>query len=193
MATADADGLGRPDQVILRVLAGVGRPTASTKLVKLVYLVDYTYYQHYGTTLTGLQYQWDHFGPNAEGHAIIGHADDLACSDLVDKTVWPNYYGSTTVGYRFIASAESPSLNSAGEMIVDDIIAQYGGLSVQAITRASKRTAPFDKATQYSPLHMEHAIPALSTEREDWNAHLIEVKEEGTVSLEELMEEYGLA
>src|SRR5437762_1544089 len=50
---------------------------ARTKLVKLIYFIDYIYFQHRGRTLTGLRYVWDHFGPNAENDEIRDSAEEL--------------------------------------------------------------------------------------------------------------------
>lgn len=192
MANVNSDELSLPDRVILRILDHVGRPTASTKLVKLVYLVDYIHFQHFGNTLTGLKYHWDHFGPNALGHGIVSSADSLVDDTLVEKKTMPNIYGGQTVQYRVSPSVETPQLDEVGEMVIHDVIAQYGWHSVTAITKASKKTAPFDSAVQFEPLGMEMRIPAIQIEEDDWEAHIAELEEEGTVSLEELVEEYGL-
>ena len=61
--------------VVLNVLGNVGGRVPATKLVKLVYLTDYIHFQHFGETITGLTYQWDHYGPNAIGHAIVTSAE----------------------------------------------------------------------------------------------------------------------
>ena len=182
-----------PTEVIVRILAGVGRPIASTKLVKLVYLVDYTHYQHYGETLTGLKYDWDQFGPNAEAHAIVANTNELAkTGERVKGNSTPNVYGGQTNTFRFVSSEEWPQLSDVGEMIVDDIIAQYGHTSVREITRRSKKTAPFENAVQYSQLQMECHAPAQETKAGEWQSHLREIEEHGSISVDELMEEYEL-
>ena len=182
-----------PTEVIVRILAGVGRPIESTKLVKLVYLVDYTHYQHYGETLTGLKYDWDQFGPNAEGHAIIVNANELASTgERVKGNSTPNIYRAQTNTFRFVPSEKWPQLSDVGEMIVDDIIAQYGHTSVSEITRRSKETVPFENAVQFSQLQMECHSPAQGTKAGEWDAHLREIEEHGSISLDELMEEYEL-
>ena len=179
--------------VILRVLAGVGRPIASTQLVKLVYLVDYTYYQHYGKTLSGFEYEWDHFGPNAVGHGIIKHAEHLAENGgQVIRTEEPNFYAGRTNKFRFAPESERPNLGIEGEMVINDIVAQYGRLSVTAVTKVAKQTTPFAHMSQYSAIQMEHHIPAYKIGEGEWSRHVQEVEQEGTVTLDELMDEYGL-
>ena len=193
MATSHTfDNIDGASQVVLRVLELVGNLTPSTKIVKLVYLVDYTYFRHYGETLSGLEYQWDHYGPNALDHAIIGQADSLVSEGLLERKSGLSSHGGPMYLYRF-AQAETPSrLSEAGDLVISDIVAQYGSLSVDAITRVSKETAPFANANQYEPLHMEQTMPAMQSEDNGWEAHLLEIEELGTVSLEELVEGYGL-
>lgn len=185
MATADT--------VILRVLAGMGEPVQSTKLVKLVYLVDYLHFQYYGSTLTGFQYMWDHYGPNALSHAIINEAHDLADRGLVKTTYKPNIYDGMTIAFEAHPSEEPPPLSDEAEMVVDDVIHQYSMLSIEEITELTKETAPFKKALRYSLLSMEHSAPAGRTNEEEWGAYQHDLKEHGTVSLEDVKQRYELS
>lgn len=180
------------EAVILRLLSGLGVPVPATKLVKLVYLVDYVYFQHYGRTLTGFQYQWDHYGPNAVGHAIIGEAERLAVADRVKVTLHPNIYGGTTENFALRSGTPAPSLPTEAEMVVEDVLAQYGKLSVPAITSLSKRTAPFKNAAQYALLSMDQPAPPERTMEGDWEAYQRDLKETGGLSLDEVTRRYGL-
>ena len=84
----------------------------TTKLVKLVYLIDYSYFEHYGETLTGFQYMWDHHGPNALSHAIKAEAELLAERGMVRILHKPNIYDTVTresaPGSRLVFNALSP-------------------------------------------------------------------------------------
>ena len=189
---SSSPNVDRASQVVLRVMERVGQFIPSTKMVKLVYLVDYTYYQHYGETLSGLKYQWDHYGPNALDHAIVGNAESLTNDQLLERKSRTTTHGGPMYLYRLAETTSPARLSDAGEMVIDDIVAQYGWLSVRAITEVSKETAPFKNANQYDILPMEHSIPAMVSEKADWSSHLSEVEEQGTVSLQELAERYGL-
>ena len=193
MVTQNAPhNLDRASQVVLRILEHVGEFTPSPKVVKLVYLVDYTYFQHYGETLSGLEYQWGHCGPNALGHAIVGCADSLTGENLLERKSRLNSRGGQMHLYRLADTASPPRLPDAGEMVINDIVAQYGDFSVQKITKASKETAPFENAVQYDLLQMEQTIPAVQAEESAWKSHVSEIEEQGTISLQELTERYGL-
>lgn len=185
------DSIDRASKVVLKVLEQVGGLTPSTKVVKLVYLVDYTYFQFYGETLSGLKYQWDHYGPNALDHAIVGHADSLVSEKLLERKSSLSSRGSQMHLYRLAPTTASPKLSEAGEMIIKDIVTQYGKFSVDAITRISKKTAPFANAEQYDLLQMEQTMPVVRSQDSEWSSHLADLQDEGTVSLEQLVEEYG--
>ena len=186
------DGMNPAEAVILNVLQGVKGAVPVTKLAKLVYLADYVHFQHYGSTITGFQYQWDRYGPNAVGHAIVSEAEELALKGWVLYWERENSYGGTTKNFQLTAGDDIPSLSPEVRMVVDDVLHRYGSLSVQAITAESKETASFRQASQYDLLEMEQRFPALSTTEEDWWAHQAELEEYGTLSLEEIKEMYGL-
>ena len=95
------------DHVIQIVLAKVGGGVPATKLVKLVYLVDYVYYQHFGKTVTELEYQWDHYGPNAVQHRIVSVAEDLAGKNQIIYRKVDNAYGGVTKYFNAIPDAEN--------------------------------------------------------------------------------------
>lgn len=178
------------DKVITRILAVYGQQVHSTKLVKLVYLVDYLHYQHFGRTLTTFEYMWDHFGPNAVGHGIVERASELARTGILQLAQHPNIYGGTSALFKIAPRTPPLELAPEAEMIVYDVLQQYGRLSVTEIAAATKRTAPFKKAGQYSVLKMEPTTPAETTSSEDWEAYQRDLKEQGTRSLDEV---YGSA
>ena len=178
--------------VILKVLANSKSPTPTTKLVKLVYLIDYSYFEHYGKTLTGFQYMWDHHGPNALSHAIKAEAEALADQGMVRILHKPNIYDSVTTEFNLAAGAEVGRLDSGAEMVISDILHLYGHYSVTKITALSKKTKPFRNAKQYDHLAFDHTSPVEHSEPGDWEAHRSEVEELGTTSQEEIMAEYGL-
>ncbi|MBI4198426.1 MAG: DUF4065 domain-containing protein [Chloroflexi bacterium] len=182
---------GKP--VILRILDGLRAPVHSTKLVKLVYLVDYVYYQHFGRTLTGFTYMWDNFGPNAVGHAIIEQTQELVRERKATLDISPNIYGGTTVDFAIISPGSSLPMTPEAEMVIADILEQYGRLSVAAVTRVAKRTEPFRNGTQYTVLELKQTVPVLYGAKEEWEKFQTEIKEEGTWTLDDLKREYRLA
>ena len=193
MATrSSSPNVDRASQVVLRVLERVGQPTPSTKMVKLVYLVDYAYHQNYGETLSGLEYQWDHYGPNALDHGITTRADALVSQQRLQTTKRPNGHGGETIFYHKLSCPKALRMNEAAEMVIDDIVDQYGKLSIDEVTARSKETLAFATAKRRGTLVMNQSAPGMSSSEDDWESHLSDVERNGTTSLEQMIDEYGL-
>lgn len=172
--------------VILRTLAELDKPVNTTRLVKLVYLMDYLHFQFYGRTMTGLKYMWDHFGPNAVGHAIADEANSLAREGKVRVTAEPNIHGGYTIFFAKEPNNDLSQLAPAAQMILCDVLAQYGRLSTEAITKKAKETAPFKSARQYDLLEMRQSAPAVQTTPEDLKAYQRDLKVHGVMKLSDL-------
>ena len=179
------------DALIVNVLAKIGQRVPAAKLVKLVYLVDYIHFQHFGETVTGFEYQWDHYGPNAVGHGIVDAAERLAREEQVGSTLSPNAFGGTTKYFSLNPVSSLPTLTAKVEMVLNDVIHRYGRLSVKKITAETKKTGPFKKISHYDTLTMEYSIPSMSATAEDSLAYHRDLRENGTIPLEELKRAYG--
>lgn len=145
------------DRTIAGVLITLGAPVHRTKLVKLIYLIDELFYRHFGRTMTGLDYMWDDFGPNAVGNAIVKEADNLVSKGIVHIKPYPNIYGETS----YLYSLEEGGISLAEEVpqdeyyVIRDVVAHHGKYSVRDIVRVSKKTESFKNTEQYSLLKME--------------------------------------
>ena len=147
------------DATIVSVLQALGAPVHRTKLVKLIYLIDQLFYEHFGQTMTGLGYMWDDFGPNAIGNAIVKEADRLANKGIVHMDPRPNYYGETSYLYSLERGKAglAEKLPEAERYVVRDVVAHYAKYGVRDIVRVSKQTEPFKNAEQYSVLKMKRS------------------------------------
>ena len=185
-----------PETVILKVLAKAQtskQKVLKTKLVKLVYLVDYLYFQSYGETATGFHYQWDHHGPNAIGNAIVDTANGLARKHKIRSLIGENPQGLETITYVIEPSVGVPEAPATLEVIVDDVMRKYGHMTVAQVTKASKETAPFKTARQYQVLVMEKNSPAVLSTAADAEAYLKDLAKSGTTSLEDIKKLYHVA
>lgn len=152
------DGLmERVEAVIVAVLQASGTPVHRTKLVKLVYLIDELFYEHFGQTMTGLSYVWDDFGPNAIGNAVVKEADRLVLRDIVHIDPRPNYYGETSYLYSLERGRAElvEKLSEADRYVIRDVVGHYVKYGVRDIVRVSKQTEPFKTAEQYGVLKMK--------------------------------------
>lgn len=182
------------EELILRIVADAGEPLNSTRLVKLVYLIDYLNFRHYGETATGFGYIWDHFGPNAVDHAIIGTASNLVKADRLEMTCYPNEHGSNTIEYTPGVETGESMPSPAITMIINDVMQRYGGLSTNEISEVAKQTEPFRNAAQkYDRLPMEQSAPMGRTTDREWEAHLRELEASGTKTLDEVRAGLGKA
>ena len=139
------------DATIAAILEAHGTPVHRTKLVKLVYIIDELYHEHFGQTITGLRYMWAEFGPNAIGNAIVWEADRLATKGIVHIKPYPNYYGETSYLYS-LEQAETgleEILSEAERYVIRDVVAHYAKYGVRDIVRASKQTESFKGTEKY--------------------------------------------
>ena len=78
--------LNRRESVVLGLLHAYGKEILRTKLVKMTYLLDNLHFEQVGKTMTGYDYHWDYYGPNAVGNAIIDTLSKLRTKGLVSDT-----------------------------------------------------------------------------------------------------------
>ena len=84
---------------ILGMLALLDRKVGRTELVKLVYLSDSRFFESTGRTITGITYMWDHYGPNAVGHATANEADQMVNEGSVRVEIRPSMYSGYAYDY----------------------------------------------------------------------------------------------
>lgn len=163
------------EALLVARLGKVGR----TKLVKLIYLIDERFYSHHGRTLTGHVYIYDDWGPNAVGHAIAKVGDELRDEKVVD--IEPDPHAPTGHGFLYRpgeAISAYGEVSEPGREVVEDILREYGHMSRDQITKASKATRPFaSHPAKYERLQMTTledsataALLRLSKEAEDFPA-----------------------
>ena len=142
------------------MLALLGRKVGRTELVKLIYLSDSRFYESTGRTITGITYMWDHYGPNAVGHATANEADQMVNQGSVRVEIRPSMYS----GYAYDYWVENPSevwrsvessLDPGECQILMDVANQFGRLSLQVLISQSKRSKPFAQAEQYQLLELQ--------------------------------------
>ena len=150
--------LSKLQAVILALAQEFDRPIHKTQLVKLIYLLDNLFFEHVGRTLTGLEYVWDNYGPNAISNAIVKEADGLVNRAVLHAKDNVSMYGTdsrTYQAYSLTPPSQELPLDFTEQEFISKIVQQYGSLGVSAIVAASKNTAPFKGATQYQRLEMK--------------------------------------
>jgi len=189
------------ETTILEVLACVQRDAVPrTKLVKLVYFIDYIYFQQTGCTLTGTAYVWDHYGPNAQGNAITKAAERLARLGAIQVLrERPNQHGTTTHYYRANLGrpVEGPPTDDLAATIVQSVVDQYRWHTPGELADASKLTPPFEQASPGELLDMDRpgafyrslpSAPKPLTKRQ-----LDELEQDRGITLDEAIEKYAIS
>jgi len=148
----------KSQEVIQRVLNELGHTACRTQLVKLVYFVDYIYFRHTGSTLTGLEYMWDDYGPNAISNAIVREAGAMVEAGQLKMTTRPTPYQDVfAFDYQTLPGSPNPALDVVAQAIIKDVVRKYGRYNVQKIAAASKRTEPFKAAHPGDVLRFERS------------------------------------
>ena len=149
------------EAVLLGLLYALQSDVSRTKLVELTYLLDESNYRLRGQTMTGFTYEWDHYGPNAEGNAIVSTLDRMVETGSVSMRVAPTPFNNVAYIYCIPPGYDPSSLPLAGDDWVEIIatVHKYGAMNGKRIVRESKSTAPMLKARQYQPLEFEQDPP----------------------------------
>lgn len=185
------------ESLLLGLLYALGTNVYRTKLVKMTYLIDESNYRLRGSTITGLTYTWDNYGPNAESNDIVAVLDRLAAKGRVTMTRVSNYYGSP--GYRYEIAGDMDiidlQLTDADWLEIKAAVQNYKHKSVDSITRASKATEPIQRAGQYDTLEFRQDTSLNITDEEvaedpflQETLHALRSDTGKRVSLEELRE-----
>ena len=145
------------ESLLVGLLYALGSKVYRTKLVKMTYLIDEANYRLRGSTITGLTYLWDNYGPNAQGNDIVAALDRLEYKGAITKTVGKNPYGNPLYRYRIAREADITQLSLTDDdwHEIQAAVQKYKRMTVRQITRESKETEPIRQAGQYDTLHFQ--------------------------------------
>ena len=155
-----------PEAVLQGLLYALSNSVDRTKLVKLTYLLDETNYRLRGRTMTGFDYEWSHYGPNAVGNAIVSTLAGLveAGTITMENATAPK---GTAYRYQIAPSFDPTKLSlSADEWAeIRSVNCRYGKMNRDKIVQESKATAPMQKVgCQYDSLKFEQDPPLTQEE-----------------------------
>ena len=154
----------RNQAVLLGLLYAGGKSMLRTKLVKMTYLLDNLRFEQTGETMTTFTYQWDHYGPNAVGNAIVDTLANLG--DQVKFAATPTYYGDTAHYYQ------CEGINPDDLLLSDDdwtyirgIVHRYSPMTREMVVSESKKTLPMQDIKPYDELVFQ-ANPSVTSIRD---------------------------
>jgi len=147
------------EQTLLYILAKIGgKPNiGQTVLYKLLYFIDFDYYEKFEEQLIGAQYIKNHYGPTPLMFAKV--VDRLEKKSKVEK-IKSKFYKHEQTKY-LVNPNERPDLSalSAQELAhIDWEIARLGDMTAAQISALSHLDTPWVAAGDREPLEYEHVF-----------------------------------
>ncbi len=151
----DIDPKVRPEilrEVLLYVLEKVGaKPNVGeTVLYKLLYFIDFDYYEKTGQSITGLTYVRNHYGPTPAivFKKVVKAMEDAAELELVET----KYFSNTQRKYLPNKKANLKSFSADEIKHIDETLARLSDKSAGELTDLSHKDTPWRVAKQGEPI-----------------------------------------
>lgn len=144
-------------QVLLYVLGKTaGRPNIGmTALYKLLYFIDFDYYEKYEEQLMGLTYIRNHYGPTPREFVKV--VEQMKKDDEIEEIQSRHFAYEQK---KFLPHRE-PDLTklSAQELeMIDDVLGRYGNLTAAQLTSISHEDTPWAVADDNEDIDYEHVF-----------------------------------
>jgi uncharacterized phage-associated protein len=144
-------------QVFLYVLQQVGAKTnvGETVLYKLLYFIDFDFYEKHEEQLMGLTYIKNTHGPTPrEFKAVV---DEMVATGLVDK-VKAKHFTFTQKKYLPVLKPDLSQLNGAELAMVNSVLDRYSDLSATQLSELSHEDTPWRLAKDRENIEYEHVF-----------------------------------
>jgi transcriptional regulator with XRE-family HTH domain len=144
-------------QVLLYILEKTGgKPNIGmTALYKLLYFIDFDYYEKYEEQLMGLTYIHNHYGPSPREFMKV--VDDMKKEGSLEE-VKSAYFAYEQRKFLPHKSADLDTLGSKEIKMIDSVLARYGDLSASQLTAISHEDTPWVAASDGENLDYEHVF-----------------------------------
>lgn len=131
--------------VLLYILeACAGKPNVGeTVLYKLLYFLDFNYYELYNDYLTGLKYRKLAYGPVPKN--LDGILWQMITTGLL-KRVKCRYQGFSQTRYIPLQGADLTLIKTREKEVIDNVIEQLSGMSAAAISSYSHNDVPWKES-----------------------------------------------
>ncbi|HFQ4857007.1 TPA: Panacea domain-containing protein [Vibrio vulnificus] len=123
---------------------------SKARLTKLVYLSDWKMSQKHGSTITNIEWLFNHYGP------YVDDVVDLA-RDSVDfhVKVTRNAYGSMKEQIEFVGNIENcTSINLLEEEVIDEVVEETDPMYFNDFIEHVYATYPVKESNKYSVLNL---------------------------------------
>lgn len=130
-------------EVLLYVLASVGaKPNVGeTVLYKLLYFIDFDYYEKIGRSITGLSYVRNHYGPTPT-RSFVDVVKQMERDDELE-IVSTKYFNNTQKKYLPLKAVDFRELNASELRHIDETLARLSDKSASALSELSHYDTPW--------------------------------------------------
>lgn len=140
-------------EVLLYVLESVGaRPTfGEATLYRLLYFIDFGYYEKTGRPITGLTYTRNHFGPtpSVDFRAVVAGMQQNEDLEIVET----KHFKNTQKKYLPLKSAQLGTVSGSELRHIDETLHRLGNKTVADLNNLIHDDAPWRIASQNKPLN----------------------------------------
>lgn len=140
--------------VLLYILNKVGaKPNVGeTVLYKLLYFIDFNFYEKYEEQLVGATYIKNTFGPTAlEFNALVNKmADEQKLVRVRNKV-----FDFEQKKYLPVVTPDLSTLDARAVQLIDEVLAKYSDMSARQISDLSHRDVPWLTAEEGKPIEYE--------------------------------------
>lgn len=144
-------------QVFLYVLQQVGaKPNVGeTVLYKLLYFIDFDFYEKYEEQLMGLTYIKNTHGPTPREFKVV--VDEMVAAGQVDK-VKAEHFTFTQKKYLPVVRPDLNQLSGAELAMIHSVLDRYSDLSATQLSVLSHEDTPWRLAKDRQDIEYEHAF-----------------------------------
>lgn len=144
-------------QVLLYVLEKTaGKPNVGmTVLYKLLYFIDFDYYEKYEQQLMGLTYFRNHHGPAPREFVRV--VDEMKKSGELEE-VKSKYFTFDQRKFLPHRSADLGALSAAELQMIDSVLRRYADRSASDLSKLSHEDTPWQSAEEGQNLEYDHVF-----------------------------------
>lgn len=144
-------------EVLLYVLEKVGaKPNVGeTVLYKLLYFIDFDYYEKTGQSITGLTYVRNHYGPTPQAKTFNGLVESMEKAEELE-IVDTKYFSHLQKKYLPVVKPSLKNLGASELRHIDEEIARLGNKTASELTELSHKDTPWRVAKQGKPIEYRY-------------------------------------
>ena len=137
------------------VIGGAKSNVGETVLYKLLYFIDFDFYEKYEEQLMGLTYIKNTHGPTPREFKLV--VDEMVSEGLVDK-VSSKHFTYTQKKYLPVVKPDLKLLNAAELAMVDSVLDRYSDHSAAQLSQLSHDDTPWQMAGDKENIEYEYAF-----------------------------------